>query len=95
MLFRQLFDHELSGDWFFLAPVVIDVAFKAARFGGVLAGVMALPAAFDAGEQDVGCLAALIGFGVAGHAFHHLMRLVIELAVLEPTRRDPRLSDRR
>ena len=43
----------------FFAPVMVCVAFEAARLGGFLAGMVAPFAGLNAGEEDVGGLPTL------------------------------------
>ncbi len=93
-LFRQLLHHILAGHRLFLAPIVIRVAFEAARFRCVRTSAMALLAGLDARDKYVGSLAAAVGLSVTRRALHHLVRFMIEFSVWQPARGDGRLGDR-
>lgn len=75
---------EAGSDFLALRPVVVGVAFRAARFGVAGAGGVAGLAGGEAGNENVGRLRAANGFLMAPGAGKAAMGVVIEFGVREP-----------
>jgi hypothetical protein len=83
-----------SAYFFFFAPIVVRVAFEAARLGAVCSGMVALLAGADAGDEDVFRFLARACIRVATVATRQAMFIVIKDSVLEPAHSGIRFCDR-
>jgi len=84
----QLRHGKIAVDWFALRGIVVRVAFKAARFRGFRAGVMASAACGDAWQKHIGTLLARQCSSVAACAVHKPVLRVIEIRVGQIARRN-------